>query len=305
MKRIFWALQVALLYLFTLVVSSMPRQLVPYAGRLTGLFMLRVMRVRYRIAVDNIRQALPQMRQSPEWTCTLQTPEEIARETFIHIGTSLVEACRLYHGRGEDLIDSIEIRGWEHYEAARARGKGIIFLTGHCGNWELMALAYSRLFKASMSVVARRQNNPYLNAMVERMRMHYDNRVIYKDQAMRNMISVIRKDGTIGLLVDQAVFSEEGALIPFLGRTAWASKAPVILAHKTGVAILPAFAHREGGGHVITVNPACVFEGANNEEGLTADIKQYSEYIERFIIAHPTNWYWVHRRWKRAGEPVK
>jgi KDO2-lipid IV(A) lauroyltransferase len=79
----------------------------------------------------------------------------------------------------------------------------------------------------------------------------------------------------------------------------------VILAHKTGVAILPAFVHREGGRHVITVNPACIFEGANSEAGMAADVKQYSEYIERFIIAHPTNWYWVHRRWKRAGEPVR
>lgn len=302
MKRIFWALQTALFFLFTLAVSILPRRLVPCVGRLTGLLMLRVLPARYKIAVDNIRQALPHMRQSPEWTCTLQTPEEIARETFIHIGTSLVETCRLYHGRGEDLIDNIEIRGWEHYDAARARDKGIVFLTGHCGNWELVALAYSRLFKASMSVVARRQNNPYLNTMVERMRMHYDNRVIYKDSAMRNMIAVIRKNGTIGLLVDQAVFPEEGALIPFLGRTAWASKAPVILAHKTGVVILPAFVHREGGKHVITVNPECVFEGANSDDGMAADVKHYSEYIERFIIAHPTNWYWVHRRWKRAGE---
>ena len=145
MKRISWALQTALFYLFTLVVSIIPRRLVPCVGRLTGLFMLRVLPARYKIAVDNIRQALPHMRLSPEWTCTLQTPEEIARETFIHIGTSLVETCRLYHGRGNDLIDTIEIRGWEHYDAARARGKGIIFLTGHCGNWELVALAYSRM----------------------------------------------------------------------------------------------------------------------------------------------------------------
>lgn len=305
MKRISWALQAALFYLFTLMISCIPARFVPHAGRLTGLLMHRLLPGRRRIAVDNIRQALPHMQQCPEWTCTLQTPEEIARETFSHIGTSLVETCRLYHGRGNDLIDRIEIRGWEHYEAARAKGKGIIFLTGHCGNWELVALAYSRLFKSSMSVVARRQNNPYLNTMVEKMRMHYENRVIYKDSAMRNMISVIRKAGTIGLLVDQAVFPEEGALIPFLGRTAWASKAPVILAHKTGVAILPSFIHREGGRHVITINPECVFEGAHNDEGMTAGVKHYSEYIERFIIAHPTNWYWVHRRWKRAGEVVQ
>jgi KDO2-lipid IV(A) lauroyltransferase len=305
MKQVFWIIHAALFYLFTRAVSLVPERTVLHAGRLTGLLMFRLLPGRRRIAVDNIRQALPFMRRHPAWSCSFDTPEAIARETFIHIGTSLVETCRLYHGKSENLIESIEIRGRENYEAARARGKGLIFLTGHCGNWELVALAYSRLFSASMSVVARRQNNPYLNKMVEKMRMHYDNRVIYKDNAMRNIISVIRKNGTIGLLVDQAVFPEEGALISFLGRTAWASKAPVVLARKTGVAILPSFIHREGEKHIITMNPACFFDGADNDEGLADDVKRYSEYIEHFIIAHPTNWYWVHRRWKRAGKAIE
>ena len=305
MKQVFWIVHASLFYLFTWVVSFVPERTVLHAGRLTGLLMFRLLPGRRRIAVDNIRQALPFMRRHPAWSCSLDTPEAIARETFIHIGTSLVETCRLYHGKSENLIDSIEIRGRENYEAARARGKGLIFLTGHCGNWELVALAYSRLFSASMSVVARRQNNPYLNEMVEKMRMHYDNRVIYKDNAMRKMISVIRKDGTIGLLVDQAVFPEEGVLISFLGRTAWASKVPVVLARKTGVGVLPIFTHREGEGLVITINPPCVFEGTDTDAGMAADVKRYSEYIERSIIAHPTDWYWVHRRWKRAGEAVE
>ena len=305
MKQIFWALQTAFFYLFTLAVSTIPVRLVPHVGRLTGLLMLRLLPGRRRIAVDNIRQALPYMQQSPEWTCTLQPPEEIARDTFINLGISLVETCRLYHGKGENLIDSVEIRGREHYEAAKARGKGLVFLTGHCGNWELGALAFSHIIGAPVSVVARRQNNPYLNTMVEKMRIQYQNRIIYKDNALRHMISVIRKEGTVGLLLDQAVFPEEGALISFLGRTAWASRLPVILARKTGVVILPVFTHREGGRHVITVNPECIFEGADSDEGLAADVKRYSAYIERFIIAHPTNWYWVHRRWTRAGERIE
>ncbi|MBK5274999.1 MAG: lysophospholipid acyltransferase family protein [Desulfuromonadales bacterium] len=305
MKRISWAVQASLFYLFTLTLSFIPRGLVTRAGQLTGMGMFILLPKRRSVAVDNIRQALPHMQLSPDWNCPLATPEEIARETFINMGKSLVETCRLYHCKGEDLIDSIEIRGWEHYEAARARGKGLIFLTGHCGNWELVALAYSRIFKASMSVVARRQNNPYLNRMVETMRMHFDNRVIYKDNALRNMISVIRKNGTIGLLVDQAVFPEEGALIPFLGRNAWASKAPVILARKTGVPIMPAFVHREGDRHILTVHPECVFDAGESDESMAANVKHYSEYIERFITTHPTDWYWVHRRWKRTGEAVQ
>ena len=305
MIRISWAFQTAAFYLFTLIISYIPVRLVPTAGRLTGLFMFRLLPRRRRIAVDNIRQALPYMQSKPEWNCPLAAPEEIARETFIHIGMSLVETCRLYHGRGDYLIDGIEFRGLEHYDVARERGKGLIFLTGHCGNWELGALAYGRKLQSSISVVARRQNNPYLNAMVEKMRMHYDNRVIYKENALRGMLSVIKQKSTIGLLVDQAMSPEEGALIPFLGRRAWASKAPVVLSRKTGVAVLPAFIHREADHHVITFYPECVFEGGAADEEIARDVQVYSECIERFIIAHPTDWYWVHRRWKRSGEAVR
>ena len=300
MKKIVWMLQVAVLYGFTWVVALVPERLSERFGVWTGLLLRRILGSRRRIAEENIRRVLEHMRTQPEWTCSIPNAEGIAREVFCNLGRSLVETCRLYHGKGDGLIDRIEVRGMEHYDAARAMGKGIIFLTGHCGNWELVALAYARLFKAPLSVVARRQNNPYLNTMVERMRQHYDNSVIYKDNALRNMIAVIRRNGTVGLLVDQTVFPEEGYLVDFLGRPAWASKAPVLLARKTGVPIVPAFIHREQGRHVIDIHPLLQFEGAADEQGWQADVKTYSRMIEKFIVAHPTEWYWVHRRWKRT-----
>jgi len=300
MKQIIWALQVFVLYCFTWVVALVPEKLSDRLGVWVGLLMHRVLGSRRRIAVDNISRVLDYMRTQPAWSCAIPTAEGIAQEVFRNLGRSLVENCRLYHGRGDGLIDRIEVRGMEQYDSARAKGKGLIFLTGHCGNWELMALAYARLFKAPLSVVARRQNNPYLNQMVERMRKHYDNSIIYKDNALKNIITVIRRDGTIGLLVDQTVFPEEGFLISFLGRSAWASKAPVLLARKTDVTIVPAFIRREGSRHIIQIHPALKFTGDPSEQGWKDDVQIYSRAIEQFIIAHPTDWYWVHRRWKRT-----
>jgi KDO2-lipid IV(A) lauroyltransferase len=305
MKRVFWTVQAALFYVFTLVVSEVPERFVTHAGRLTGLLMLRLLSGRRRIAIDNIRHALPFMTHHPAWSCSLDTPEAISRETFIHLGTSLVETCRLYHGKGNSLIDAIEVRGREHYDRARAKHKGIVFVTGHCGNWELIALCFKRLFNETMSVVARKQNNPYLNTMVERMRMHYDNSIIYKQGALRPIISRLKKDGVIGMLADQAVFTEEGVLIDVLGRKAWASKTPVVIAQKTGVPLIPAFIHREHDRHVITLSPEFELSGDMSEEGIRQDVQALSCYLEDFVCAHPSDWYWVHRRWKRAGEAVE
>lgn len=300
MRRLVWQIQAVLFYLGTWLLALVPERFSRRAGELLGLAMCRLLKRRRRIAEDNIAASLAYMRQQPEWNCTLPDAPAIARETFASIGRSLVETCRLYHNRGGEMIARVEVRGREHYEAAQAQGKGLIFLTGHCGNWELGALAFSALFNAPMAVVARRQDNPYLNRMVEQMRMSYRNSIIYKDNALRMMLSVLRKKGVIGMLVDQAVASEEGSLVTFLGRPAWASRAPVVLARKTGAPILPAFIHRDGDRHVIEFEPALAFSADSDDAALQADVQRYSACIERFIVRHPTDWYWVHRRWKRT-----
>lgn len=302
MKKISWMLQTAVFYIVTWIVAYLPLFISDSFGRLVGLGIYWLIPFRRKIAIDNIRQALPAMTASPLWNYHTTDPQKIARQVYVNIGRSLSETCRLYHGRGDDLFKSIEVQGQEHYLKALERGKGVVMLTGHCGNWELGALAYGRVLNTPIYVVARRQNNPYLNALVEKMRLHYDNRIIYKDNALRNMISAIRKKGVIGLLLDQAGFPHDCSKISFLGRMAWASRAPVLLARKTGATVLPCFIHREGNRHVITINPECTFSDDTTDEGVARDVKHYSEYIERFIIQHPADWYWVHRRWKRAGE---
>jgi len=92
----------------------------------------------------------------------------------------LIETCQLYHGNGSRIFGAIDIRGLEHFDQARLRRKGIMMVSGHCGNWELMALSLPHLLKAPATGIARRQNNPYLNTMIERLRMRYNSRIIYK-----------------------------------------------------------------------------------------------------------------------------
>lgn len=305
MKHISWAVQAAFFYILTLFAALLSPSISYRAGALVGRFISFLLPKRRAIVVDNISRALPFMQSHPLWTSANSSAEEIARETFENLGRSLMEVCRLYHGRGEDIFDRIEVRGREHFEAAHAKGKGVVFLTAHCGNWEVLALACYHLFGEAMSVVARRQNNPYLNRMVEKMRMHYNNSVIYKQGALKGMLSVLKKGGNIGLLADQAVFPAEGVLIDVLGRKAWASKAPAVIAKKSGATIIPSFIHREEGRFVITINPAHRFCGDMSEEGIQVETQLLSRYVEDFIVAHPSQWYWLHRRWKRAGETLQ
>ena len=304
MKRITWALQAALFYLFTLVVSALPASQTIRFGKKTGVFLFNILHSRRAIAIDNISQALPFMKLHPSWTSEFETAEEIALATFMNLGISIVEVCRLYHGNGDALIDSIEVKGRENLLIARKKHMGIIFVGGHCGNWELMSLSFKKLFDENVWAIVRQQNNPYLNAVVDKMRMSYGNKVIYKNAALRPILGGIKNDGVIGMLSDQAVFEDNGTLIEFLGRKAWANKAPAIIAHKTGVPLVPVFINRSENHHVLTIYPEYQLCGDRSEDGVRRDIQALACYLEDFVCAHPADWYWIHRRWKRAGELI-
>lgn len=304
MKKAIWLIQAALFYLFTLIVATLPRSQSIRIGRKIGVFLFNILHSRRAIAIDNISQALPFMKQHPSWTGTFDTAEEIALATFMNLGISILEVCRLYHGKGNELIDSMEVNGLENFRRARAKNNGVLCISGHCGNWELISLSFKQHLDENVWAIARKQNNPYLNSIVEKMRMGYGNKVIYSKAALRPILSVIKSKGVIGMLADQAVFADNGALIDFLGRKAWANKAPVVIAHKTGVPIIPVFGYRKNSRHVLTFHPEYVLCGNRTETDIHQDIQALSRYLEDFVCAHPADWYWVHRRWKRAGEPV-
>lgn len=304
MNKIIWLIQAVFFYLFTLFVAALPRSQSGRIGKNIGAFLYNILHKRRSIAIDNIRQALPYMKRHPSWTGTFETAEEIALATFMNLGISIVEVCRLYHGKGNDLIDSMVVHGLENFQHAKEKGNGVLCISGHCGNWELISLSFKQHLNENVWAIARKQNNPYLNTIIEKMRMGYGNKVIYTKAATRPILGVIKSKGVIGMLTDQAVFEDNGALIEFLGRKAWANKAPVIFAHKTGVPIVPVFGYRDSDHHVLTYHPEYRLCGDRTEEGILQDIQALSNYLEDFVCAHPADWYWVHRRWKRAGEPV-
>lgn len=304
MKRIIWAIQAVLFYLFTLLIAALPRSQSIRIGKKTGIFLFNILHGRRSIAIDNISRALPFMKRHPSWTGEFETAEEIALTTFMNLGISIVEVCRLYHGKGGDLIDSMEIHGLEDFQHAKEKGNGVLCVSGHCGNWELISLSFKRHLNENVWAIARMQNNPYLNTIIEKMRVGYGNKVIYSKAALRPILSVIKNKGVIGMLTDQAVSEENGALIEFLGRKAWANKAPVVIARKTGAPIVPVFGYRDNNRHILTFHPEYQMCGDRTEEGTQQDIQALSRYLEEFVCAHPADWYWVHRRWKRAGQNI-
>ena len=291
-----WRLGLVLFALVSIPVLLLPRRLAVGLGAVGGRLAFHLLGKVRRKTVEHIRIALPALSAVEGWRSSAGTPEEIARRTFANIGRTAVEIIKLYFGQGKGLVERTELRGLEHYRRAKERGKGIIFITGHCDNWEVVAHAFGTHAEGT-AVVARRQKFEPLTLFLERLRNRHGNSVIYADGAARQIFFRLRKNGVIGLLMDQAVPFHEGELVEFLGRKAWTTTMPALLAAKTGAAMIPGFGHREGDRHVVEFFPEIAPDPSGDPIATT---RLLNRAIEQYIARHPDQWLWVYNRWKRV-----
>ena len=213
LKQIRWYLETALFLLVSFAFAWLPDRYAVSAGRGLGRFCFLLLKRRRLITLGNIEASLPFLERQPGWVP--RSAKSLALETFENLGRSLVEDCKVYHGRGRHLIDAVQFRGLDHYRQALAKGKGIACITAHCGNWDLLALSFGARIQP-VTAVARRQDNPYLNAALERIRRAYGNDVFYKNTALRSMLIAFKRQGVVGMLIDQAVRPEDGILVNFI-----------------------------------------------------------------------------------------
>lgn len=296
MKRLLWLLEAVIVIVLSFPLAMLPCKWALRAGSCLGLLLFYVWSGRRRIAVGNIEKSV-----RSGALAVSEPAEKISRESFVNFGKCVAEVVKIYYGFGDSLIHNVVIKGEEHYSKAKAKGKGVIFVTGHCGNWELMAVAFG-LKVSPVSVVARAQDNPYINGIIGKIRARYGNSVIYKKGALKGILACLKKEGTVGILMDQAVIQDEGFILDFLGRGAWTTKMPALIARKTGAPVMPIFISREGEGHVVNIYPEVTLNREElSENALKDDTQRLSSYVDGYIKEHPTEWLWIHRRWKRTG----
>ncbi len=285
------------------VVVTFPLAVLPHAWALKVCGGLAVLIAyfwpgRRSFAVDNIKKSVELGSLDIS-----ESPAAVAGKSFAGLGKCFAEGLKIYHGFGRRIFDNIEIVGAEHYLKARSKNKGVILFTGHCGNWELMGLVMAREF-GPVQPVARPLNNRYANQILEDLRSITGNHVIYKEGAVRSMLTALRNHETVGILVDQAVLKDESCVVGFLGRPALTTKLPAILARKTGAVVVPVFVNRnDDGSHTLTIHPELeLSRHEDRDNAVREDTQSLTVYVESFIRQYPSQWLWGHRRWKRAPE---
>ena len=222
----------------------------------------------------------------------------LARASFRHLGITAFECCRLYLGASAPLFDRIRVEGLEHVKAAMAKNRGLLFLSAHFGNWELLAAAHG-LTGFPASAVVRPLDNPFLEAVVAQGRQRTGLRLIPKRAALRGIRSALARGECVGIMLDQNA-GPEGVFVPFFGHLASTSRSLALLALKTGAPVVPAFLRRlPGGDHELTLEAAIpVTRTGHLQHDIEINTARFTETVERHVRAQPDQWFWVHRRWK-------
>jgi KDO2-lipid IV(A) lauroyltransferase len=246
-----------------------------------------------RVALQNLAMALPE-KSSPE-------REQIADGVFRSIGRLLFAFARFPKIGPGNVSGWIRYEGFEHFEEAQRRGKGVLFATAHLGNWELSAFAHAML-ASPMHVVVRPLDNPRIDGIVARRRALSGNRRIEKKEFARSILKALHANEAVGILIDQNSSLEEGVFVDFFGIPACAGLGFARLAARTGAAVIPGFAlwSETEGRYVLRFYPPLETTGCAEE-----DTRRLQSLLERVIREHPDQWLWIHRRWKTRppGEP--
>jgi len=225
----------------------------------------------------------------------------IARGAFRHFGAMIFELISFGRPRWEKLQKMVEFEGVENLENARRRGKGVLLVSSHFGNWELHGIAHGYRF-GPIAVVARGQDNPHFNQWLEQIRTYGGNTVLYKQRALQRVMRLMKDGESVAVVTDQNVSKEDALFIDFFGKKAATTPVASWIALKTGAALVPVFALPLSDGRYRMIYEKPIYTGAyqNVERRRAIELltQECAEVQEGYVRRNPEFWLWQHRRWK-------
>ncbi len=284
----------AFVRLSALALASLPLSWVRKTGRLLGDLSYRLAAKRRRTALRNLDLAFGDSK-------TAREKHAIARGAFSQLAVAALECLWVYRdpaGRVPSLIDSAP-EGLDELERCLSRGKGVLFLTAHFGNWEVMGLNHGLLGLATLHSIARRLDNPLIENLAMAFRTSTGNKIFHRDDSPLKIVRALQNNQCAVVMMDQNV-AVGGVFVDFFGLKASATRSLALLSLRMGTPILPFYCYpTKSGSYRVHYGPELVLEKTGDRE---ADILNgtgaASRVIEEMIREKPECWMWGHRRWK-------
>ncbi|MER3401844.1 MAG: lipid A biosynthesis acyltransferase [Armatimonadota bacterium] len=243
-----------------------------------------------RVALANLQRAFPEWSQAQV--------KATARRVFRNFGVALAEFLKAPSMTLPQIEQRLQVEGLEFLDSAFREGKGVLLITGHFGNWELMA-RYLCMRGYPISVIARDTDDPAATALVTLIRERSGYKVIPRGHAARPVLKALRNNEAVGILPDQ---NAGDVFVEFFGQKAGSVAGPAIFHLRTGAPIVPLFNVRlPGDYHRVEILPPLRFEPTGDIRADSQRIMQaLHDILERYIRRYPDQWLWLHDRWKSA-----
>jgi Kdo2-lipid IVA lauroyltransferase/acyltransferase len=274
------------------LLRSLPLERAVRAGAAIGTFALTFDLHNRSIARRNLELAFADLTPNQRLAILRKTYRNFGRMAaewahFPQLGPTNIERYVTYAGR-EYWDDAIE----------RSRGRGILVLTGHFGNFELLSVAHS-IYGNRIAIVQRPNRNPILDCAIAARRHRFGNLTVARKGAAREVMRLLRDNWMVAIPLD--LDTRHGAFVDFFGTPAATNPALARIAMVTGAPVLPAFMVRQGdtSRHQITILPVIeVRDTSDRRECVHSYTQVFTSVIESMIRRHPDHWNWIHRRWK-------
>jgi Kdo2-lipid IVA lauroyltransferase/acyltransferase len=246
------------------------------------------------IANVNLQIAFPDL--------TVPERSRIARRSFQNTAMNLLEVSWLPKLTPDNIASLVNYDpefGLNNYEAALAKGKGILYLTGHFSSWELLPSAHA-LHGYPLSFITRPLDNVYLERYLIKLRESKGNRVLNKKNSARQILKDLKSNGTAGILMDQNTSLQEGIFADFFGIPAATTTGMAFFALHTDAPVLPGYLSpmRKGRYTIKFLPPVDIIRTGDQARDLELNTRQFNEIIENIIREQPESWLWGHKRWK-------
>jgi Kdo2-lipid IVA lauroyltransferase/acyltransferase len=289
-------LEYALAWVLIKFIGALPRPLARAAGITLG-WMVYLLHGRLRkVGMQNLKLAFPEKSRRER--------ARILRGVFTSFGRQAAEVCLFPKYTKENIGKVVVYDGFENFERAFARGKGVLFLTGHVGGWELSAFAHS-LYGYPLHVVMRSLDNVYLDRLVREYRTMHGNTMVDKDDFVRGLLSAMKAGETVGILMDTNMTPPQGVFVDFFGIPACTASGLARIALRTDAAVVPGFTiwDRTLGKYRLRFDPALqLVRTGDDDADAIANTRLFTKVIEDYARRYPDQWLWVHRRWKTRPE---
>jgi KDO2-lipid IV(A) lauroyltransferase len=256
-----------------------------------GGILFNVAKKHRRIVLDNLTYAFGHEKQPEEI-------EKIAQQVFINLVRVVLEIAWSLQLDERHISKHFKIDGYHHIKKAYEKGKGVLVLTAHFGNWELLSVI-GGMIKFPQSVVVRPLDFKPLDHYVFKLRTRFGGKMIPKQRSFRKIIRRLHFGEMVYLLMDQNVDWYEGVFVDFMGHRACTNKGLALLALKTGAAVVPVFMVREKSGFRAEFGPEIItVQTGDRQKDIEINTQEYNRVIENVVRRYPDQWFWVHQRWK-------